>query len=323
MLLRPALAGFTLRPALLAGALLFGSLFAPLGAAQQSEIIGSLVGRTTHLALAKGNCLRIDRTVILQDFAFYLELAEPQSLVFTIHRGVAESGSFELEQSWIVPALPAGPTWYSPTALYIPLLAGNHYVLSVAWSGTLTYAFHPEAAWPLSFGEQRYAFWSGAYPLPMQIDARNEMPATYLMSLETRAPSRFDPDMRLAGTGCSRSGLDVPRLTCVEMPLLGNRNFALEVGASEPGRPVWLWITPFPAPQPIALGGSCFLHLDPLGPWFSLGPVATRANAVARFPIAIPYDPTIAGLEVPFQAAALDLASSTLDLSNAIFLLYR
>ncbi|MBK9384042.1 MAG: hypothetical protein IPN34_04375 [Planctomycetes bacterium] len=294
---------------------------APVGA-QQAEIIGSLVGRTAHAALAKGNCLRIDRTVVLADFAFHLELAEPQTLVFTIHRAVREDASYVLEQSWAIPAEPAGPSWYSPTALYVPLLAGNHYLLSVSWSGTLTYSFHPAAAWPLSFGEQRYAYWSGAHPLPTALLARNEMPATYLMSLRTQAPSPFDPNTRIAGTGCAPSGLAAPRLSCTEMPLLGNRNFALEVAASAVARPTWLWITPHALPSPIS-HGSCDLYLDLRGALIAIGPVPTQSNEVARYPIAIPYDPAIRGIEVPLQAAAYELASGAVDLSNALFLLYR
>ncbi|MBL8900219.1 MAG: hypothetical protein JNM84_21490 [Planctomycetes bacterium] len=294
---------------------------APLSA-QQQEIIGSLVGRTAQSALAKGNCVRIDRTVVLTDFAFYLELAEPQSLVFTIHRAVREDASYVLEQSWSIPAQPAGPSWYSPTALYVPLLAGNHYLLSVSWSGTLTYSFHPAAAWPLTFGEQRYAYWSGAHPLPSALLARNEMPATYLMALTTQAPSRFDPHTRIAGAGCAPSGLSAPRLTCAEMPLLGNRNFALEVAASAVARPTWLWITPHALPSPISIDG-CELYLDLRTPLIAIGPVPTQVNTVARYPIAIPYDPVIRGVEVPLQAAAYDFASGAVDLSNALFLLYR
>jgi hypothetical protein len=304
----------------LALTLLLGA-FVPLRA-QQAEIIGSLVGRTAHAALAKGNCLRIDRTVVLTDFAFYLELAEAQSLVFTIHRAVREDATYVLEQSWVVPAEPAGPSWYSPTALYVPLLAGNHYLLSVSWSGTLTYAFHPAAAWPISCGEQRYAYWSGAHPLPSELAARNEMPATYLMSLTTQAPSRFDPQTRVRGDGCAPSGLAAPQLTSTEMPLLGNRNFALEVAASAVARPTWLWITPYALPNPLTIG-ACDLYLDLRGPLIAIGPVPTQANEVARFPIAIPYDPAIRGVEVPLQAAAYDLASGAVDLSNALFLLYR
>ena len=48
---------------------LLGPLLAPGAVAQHGEIIGSLVGRTTHTALAKGNCVRVDRTVVLTDFA--------------------------------------------------------------------------------------------------------------------------------------------------------------------------------------------------------------------------------------------------------------
>jgi hypothetical protein len=297
-------------------------LLAPRSASQEGEIIGSLVGRTAHTALAKGNCLRVDRTVILTDFAFHLELAEPQTLVFTIHRAVREDAEFTLEQSWSVPALPAGATWYSPRSLYVPLLAGNHYLLCVSWSGTLTYSFHPAAAWPVSFGQQRYAHWSGAHPLPAQVEARNEMPATYLMSIATQAPSRFDPSTRIAGAGCAPSGLAAPVLTAVEMPLLGNRNFALEVAASAVARPTWLWITPHALPSPLVFG-TCELYLDLRGPLVAIGPVPTRASTVARFPIGIPYDPSIRGVEVPLQAAALDLGSGAVDLSNALFLLYR
>jgi alpha-tubulin suppressor-like RCC1 family protein len=133
------------------------------------------------------------------------------------------------------------------------------------------------------------------------------------------------PQLNVIGSGCSGSN-GVTTLSSTQLPFLGNTAFSLDVSQAALSSQAYLFVATALAPAPIAVGGSCFIHLDAqsllvfvnagLSP---LGPQPTGPAGAASFLLPVPANPALAGLSIAFQAAVLDAtAPLALTLSNAV-----
>jgi hypothetical protein len=106
-------------------------------------------------ATSKGNVFRVDSTVLLFEFEMYLNVPGPEVLTFFVHRHHSRTGTSALlfTTNVTVNGTGLGPMWYSSGPIALPLVAGNHYNLGVAWPGSLTYHYTVSATGtPVSFG---------------------------------------------------------------------------------------------------------------------------------------------------------------------------
>lgn len=136
--------------------------------------------------------------------------------------------------------------------------------------------------------------------------------------LVSGAPTRF-AGVRDLGGGCSVAGATSPRLGATR-PVLARRPGALETLrielASGPASGTATLFVGLPPASPFALGGGCFVHVDPAS-WLVLPPVALDSRGRVIWPVGLPAEPVLAGAALNLQAVSVNQMGQP-DLSNAI-----
>jgi hypothetical protein len=128
---------------------------------------------------------------------------------------------------------------------------------------------------------------------------------------------RYGPRASVAsqGSGCGRGPLS---LSAIGAPTLGNASFALAFAGGQPGAPLALYAAGGFLPGGFPYSPSCRLELDPLTLFLLLNAGLDGAGAFT-LPIAIPFDPALAGAPVALQSFALELGyESGIVASNAL-----
>jgi len=90
-------------------------------------------------------------------------------------------------------------------------------------------------------------------------------------------------------------------------PTPGNANFALDLGALAPSSPTFLALGLVVQYQPLGAGCTLFVA-QPLATLFAVAP----SSAQVRFPIPIPNDPGLRGVQFVAQGAVFDPPRSLL-----------
>src|SRR5688572_293059 len=106
--------------------------------AQVTETVGGTTSSPTLTNRAKASLFRVDTTVLLLELEQFLNVPGPETLTFFAYRHHSRTGASTLE--WQHPVTVQGgigPAWYSTGPIALPLIAGNHYVLGVAWAGSV------------------------------------------------------------------------------------------------------------------------------------------------------------------------------------------
>ncbi|MBL8901349.1 MAG: DNRLRE domain-containing protein [Planctomycetes bacterium] len=128
---------------------------------------------------------------------------------------------------------------------------------------------------------------------------------------------RYGPRASVAsqGLGCGRGPLS---LSASGAPTLGNAGFALAFASGQPGAPFALYAAASFFPNGFPYSPSCRLELDPLSLFLLLNAGLDGAGAFT-LPIAIPFDPALAGASVALQGFALEIGfESGIVASNAL-----
>jgi hypothetical protein len=131
--------------------------------------------------------------------------------------------------------------------------------------------------------------------------------------------------LNVVGMGCSGSN-GITTLSSAQLPFLGNSAFSLDVSQGAVSSNAYLFWATSTAATPVAVGGGCFVHLDPQSLLYfvnlgqaPLGPMPTNAFGTTSFPLPVPANPSLAGFNVIFQAAVLDATVPLgLTLSNGV-----
>ncbi len=122
----------------------------------------------------------------------------------------------------------------------------------------------------------------------------------------------YEPGVRGAatpfGTGCA-GGAGVPSLAAVGPPIVGNRDFALELGSAAPSSTVLIGLTDAAIHQP--LPGGCALYL----PSVTIYATQSSAAGLGRIGTPIPLDPALSGVTVFAQGFVLDPQGAFLGLA--------
>ena len=146
--------------------------------------------------------------------------------------------------------------------------------------------------------------------------------ATDIIALVSGSPL---PHVNVIGMGCSGSN-GITTLSSAQLPFLGNSAFSLDVSQGAVSSNAYLFWATSTAATPVAVGGGCFVHLDPQSLLYfvnlgqaPLGPMPTNAFGTTSFPLPVPANPSLAGFNVIFQAAVLDATVPLgLTLSNGV-----
>jgi hypothetical protein len=154
-----------------------------------------------------------------------------------------------------------------------------------------------------------------------RFDSREAPTAT----LRPKLRLRFAPRAEIApfGAGCSSSTSTPLTLSAVGLPRLGT-TFRAELRGAPDGVASFLFFSIGLEPSPIAIGNGCSILLDLASTQFFAGlgispyGPAIVASGVASQPVAIPFEPLLAGARFEYQAFVLDPAPTTVRSSNAL-----
>jgi hypothetical protein len=287
-------------------AFLFLSL---LLSAQVIETVGGTTSAPTLTNRAKASLYRVDTTVVLLEFEMFLNVPAPDTLTFFAYRHHSRTGTSTL--AWTLPVSVAGgigPTWYSTGSIALPLIAGNHYALGVAWSGSVTYYWSSATAGsPVSFGS-----WQRAHTLTPPLPATLSFTGADTAQYHQRLTSIATGAVVNTGTGCSASTL-VPRLVADGLFAVNTTTQLELVDTVAPAIAVFALANGGAPAVPLPLFG-CSIWLDVSQGYVTLAAL-TAAPGYASLALPIPPNPGLNGLT--FSGQALTFGNST-DVSNAV-----
>lgn len=102
------------------------------------------------------------------------------------------------------------------------------------------------------------------------------------------------------GIPCTPAALG-PQLWANSVPALGNKDFRLDAAAQSVGQPALLFVGLDTTTIPV-FGGSCFFHVDQIFKTVNF----IVPSGVRQFPLPIPEDPSLVGVQVVFQLAVIN-----------------
>lgn len=289
--------------------------FALLALTVPAQVIDTVGGMTTAPSGAnrgKASVYAVTTSVLLTEFEVHLNVTAPETLTFFLYRHHSRTGLADLE--WSLPVTVQGgigPSWYSTGPIALPLVAGNYYMLGVAWAGTVTYYYSiGTGGSPVSFGtwERAHTLNATAIPTPTYTIAAGVDAAQYYQRLTTYPI----PAVVNTGTPCSGTTL-LPRLVAdgffnvgatTDLELVDTQASSIVVFGLAGG-------TALPAPLPLF---GCSLWLDVTGPVVAVANVSS-ASGYTALPIAVPSNPLLAGQT--FSAQGFVFGATTTDVANA------
>ena len=281
-------------------------LSAGLASAQTTEIVGGL-GRVATSGKAKGNIFQVDKSTLLLRQEWWLDFKHKDTLTFFGYRYHSRHGIYvrEWAQNWTVTG--TGPGWYSSR---IPrrLIAGSHYMIGVAWTGTVKYWFNVvRTTPPVSFG----LWYSGRTPtgLPSTVRVAFKDGAQYYQRLTSSTLTSVVPK----GAPCQSS--TAPRIVASQFAFPGGR-FAMDLVEAGPNSPgVFVLVPGKTLARPIPLFG-CSLWLNPANGVLLAAATRTGGAGTAKFALPIPNDQGLRGVVASWQTIVL--INPSLYLTNAI-----
>jgi len=149
------------------------------------DIVGDTSNSSTATGRAKGNSYRVDIDVGLYEAEFWLEFYDTQTLTFYLFDSPVEFGTYNevYRNSEVVTGSGAG--WYSSGAIFVPMLAGYHYIIAVSWNGAMTYYFGTGDSQDTFFGAHTHGYATGFDPLPPSFESLVNDQAIYHQRLTT------------------------------------------------------------------------------------------------------------------------------------------
>jgi hypothetical protein len=276
------------------------------------DTVGGTASAPTGANRAKASLYQVDTSVVLIDFAVWLDVPGPDTLTFFAYRHHSRVGTSTLE--WTLPVAVTGgtgPGWYSTGPIALNLVAGNHYALGVSWVNNLTYYYSTAAVGsPVSFGnwQRAHTINSAVVPPTLSLPAGSDV-AQYRQQL-TSIPV---PSVVRVGTGCGSTAL-LPRLVADEF-FVTNTTTNLELVDAAANAIGLFGLAPgATSPVPLPLFG-CSIWLDVTQPIVTVASV-TSATGYAALPIAVPANPLLSGQT--FSAQGLVFSAAPTAVTNAV-----
>lgn len=285
-------------------------LLASLLSAQTVETVGGTTTTSQVTNGGKGNLMRIDTTVMLLDFEMLLDVPAAQTVTFFAYRIPQRNGTAVLE--WTQPVAVAGGAglqFESTGPIALPLVAGNYYLIGVAWTGTVRYQYATTASTStVSFGA-----WQRARTLPQPIPASITVTGSDSAQYHQRFTTIALPNVTVVGTGCTTTQPAAPRLVLSALPTLGSQP-TLHITDAAPSTAAACLLTirpPLATPLPL-FGCSVWLQL---GTPTSTSLVLLDPAGAGALPLGLPANQALLGLNLTAQAGVI---GPSLDLTNAV-----
>lgn len=294
---------------LLPAALLLAGL-ASLAPAQVVDTLGGTGAAPSGASRGKGTVFQVDQTVLLLDYAMWLNVPAPDTVTFFCYRYHSRAGTYTLE--WTIPVpvngTGSGPSWVSPGVVSRPLVAGNWYVLGAAWNNSLTYYYNGGgvAGTPVSFGNWQRAVTTAAVPPATFNVATGTDSAVYHQQLTTIPIN----SVRNIPASCLSSTAAQPRLVADDLFSVGATTLLELVGAPA-STPVAFAMALGPElPAPLSFA-NCNVWLQPA---VTVAAISSSAG-YAPLTFAVPPNPGLVGVAVTSQGVAL---GTSVAFTNAV-----
>lgn len=278
--------------------------------AQVIDTVGGMNSAPTGANRGKGSLYGVNTTVVLTEFEVYLDVPAPDTLTYFAYRHHSRSGVSTLDWTHqVTVAGGLGPSWHSTGPIALPLVAGNHYVLGVAWQGNLTYYYSTAVTGsPVSFGTWQRAHTLTYPPLAATLTIPAGVDVAQYYQRLTSVPTTSVVN---TGTGCSATPL-VPRLVARDVFTLGATTNLELVDAAQPSVALFALANGTAAAVPVPLFG-CSIWLD-----LSL-PVPTLASLTAagyaNLPVPVPNNLALLGTTYSSQGLVF---GNAIDVANAV-----
>lgn len=282
--------------------------------AQTVETIGGTTTAPLRTNTSKASVIRVDSSVLLIDYAMYLNVPGQETLTWFLYRHHSRTGAATLEwtQQVTVNGTGVGPAWYSTGPIALPLIEGNHYMIGVGWPGSLTYHYTTSSApLPLSFGSWQRAHTPGFPPASTYTIASGIDTAVYYQQFTTVPFAGVD----IVGTSCGATAT-LPRLVASGAPTLGATKVLDLVDATPNALGVVSLALGPTLPVPLPMFG-CNIWLNINGPLASTA-VPLSATGTASLPMTMPANPAFYGIPMSAQAGVL---AASIQLTNALDLI--
>lgn len=292
----------------LCAGLLFALLAAALPAQGTIDTVGGTTSAPSRAALAKANAFRVDKSVLLLKLEMYLNITGAETLTFFRYRHHSQTGSYVKDWTKVVKVTGSGAAWYSSGVVALPMINGNHYLLGVSWTGTVTYHYSiGMLGQKVSFG----SWYSGRTPtgLPPTVTMGGVDRAQYYQRLSSVPLARVTD----VGTPCTSP--TSPRLVAADLAGPGGA-FDLDLVEAPASTPAVFVLVPGKTlATPIPIFG-CSLWLNPAGGVLLTLALPTSAGGTAKLKLPIPQDPSLTGFVLAWQT--LLIGPSKTALTNAI-----
>ena len=286
------------------------AFLAGLAPAQVVDTLGGTASAPSGASRGKGTVFQVDQTVLLLDYAMWLNMPAPDTVTFFCYRYHSRAGTYTLE--WTIPVPVAGtgsgPAWVSPGAISRPLVAGNWYVLGASWNGSLTYYYNGggTAGTPVSFGNwQRAVTTAAVAPATFAVAAGTDS-AVYHQQLTTIPIG----SVRNLPANCLSTAAAPPRLVADDLFSVGATTLLELVGAPA-ATPVAFALALGPELAAPLSFANCNVWLQPAVTVAAL----SSATGYAPLTFAVPANPGLVGVTVTNQAVAL---GNTVSFTNAV-----
>lgn len=286
------------------------AFLAGLAPAQVVDTLGGTASAPSGASRGKGTVFQVDQTVLLLDYAMWLNMPAPDTVTFFCYRYHSRAGTYTLE--WTIPVPVAGtgsgPAWVSPGAISRPLVAGNWYVLGASWNGSLTYYYNGggTAGTPVSFGNWQRAVTTAAVPPATFAVAAGTDSAVYHQQLTTIPIG----SVRNLPANCLSTAAAPPRLVADDLFSVGATTLLELVGAPA-ATPVAFALALGPELAAPLSFANCNVWLQPAVTVAAL----SSATGYAPLTFAVPANPGLVGVTVTNQAVAL---GNTVSFTNAV-----
>lgn len=273
------------------------------------EIVGGTATAALRTNTGKASLYRVDSSVLLLEFEWWLDVPANQTVTFFAHRHHSRSGLATLEWTHQVQLTGGGGAqWHSSGPIALPLIEGNHYTLGLSWAGSLSYHYSTAATGaPVSFGSWQRAH-TTTNPPPATLNIPTGVDVAQYRQRLTTIPLQTP---NIVGTGCSGTTL-IPRLVATGLVTIGSAESFELVDAAPAALSAFV----------MALGPTLPVGVPLFGcdVWVNLGAAAsnttlTSGAGYASQPFPVPNDPSFVGMQLSVQAGVL---GASIDMTNAI-----
>lgn len=286
---------------------------APL-VAQTVDTLGGTNNAPSRTNTSKASLFRVDSTVLLTEYEMYLNATGPTPVTWFVHRYHSRAGIYTLEWSQTATLNGTGAGWYTTGPIALPLVEGNHYMIGLAWAGTLTYHYSTSSVpFNVSFGSWQRAMTPGN-PVPTSYNVAAGIDTAVYHQRLTTLPF---PAVDIVGTSCAAGAL-LPRLVASQV---ASRNLSTSfqlVDATPNTLGVYALALGHTTAVPTPMFG-CDLWIDLLAPVATTA-VITSAAGFCELSFAIPNDPLLTGVQISAQCGVL---STGIDITNALDLVIQ